>query len=53
MPYFNNSIISGLTEPGGRGALALLVFGRSVNPMSTKRGRLCPQHYYVLPFTDF
>ena len=38
MPYFNNSIISGLTEPGGRGALALLVFGRSVKPRTAVLG---------------
>ena len=24
-------------------------FGRSVNPISTRRGRLCPPHYYWHP----
>ena len=28
-------------------------FGRSVNPISTKGGRLCPPHYYVLATQDF
>ena len=40
--------------PGGAGsAMAPLDFGRSVNRISTRRGRLCPSHYYWHPgFSD-
>ena len=30
---------------GAGGALATLEFGSSVNPIPTRRGRLCPPHY--------
>ena len=42
------SMLHGRTVvPGGaRGAMAPPDFGRSVNPISTRRGRLCPPHYY-------
>ena len=41
----------GLSEPGGLGggALTLIVFGRSVNPIWTRGSRLCPPHSYILP----
>ena len=36
--------------PGGAGgAMAPPDFGRSVNPILTRRGRLCPPHYYCHP----
>ena len=36
--------------PGGAGgAKTPPDFGRSVNPISTRRGRLCPPHYYWHP----
>ena len=34
---------------GAGGAMAPPDFGRSVNPISTRRGRLCPLHYYWHP----
>ena len=42
------SMLHGRTVvPGGaRGAMAPPDFGRSVDPISTRRGRLCPPHYY-------
>ena len=33
------------TEGAGRQLFSLLDFGRSVNPISSKGGRLCPPHY--------
>ena len=34
-----------LSLGGAGGAMAPPVFGRSVNPISTKAGRLCPPYY--------
>ena len=34
---------------GAEGAMAPPDFGRPVNPISTRRGRLCPPHYYRHP----
>ena len=45
--------VSGLSEPGvPGGAIVPPIFGWSVNPISTKGGRLCPPFYY-LPFQIF
>ena len=33
----------------GMSSLGVPDFGRSVNPISTRRGRLCPPHYYWQP----
>ena len=35
----------GVVPGGAGGAMALPDFSRSVNPISTRRGRLCPPHY--------
>ena len=55
-PWFNRiekpkiggaSVTRRSVVPGGaRGAIAPPDFGRSDNPISTRRGRLCPLHYY-------
>ena len=39
----------GVVPGGAGGATALPDFSRSVNPISTRRGRLCPPHYYWHP----
>ena len=35
---------------GGQGGTCPPVFGRSVNPISTKGGTICPPHYYMPPY---
>ena len=42
---FNFSTISDAVREWAGWALAHLEFGRSINPIPTKRGRLCPLHY--------
>ena len=45
-PFSHFMAIAGLSEPGVPGR-APPDFGRSVNPISTRGGRLCPPHYYL------
>ena len=37
---------SGSRREGGGGAIALPIFGRSVNPFPTRGARICPPHSY-------
>ena len=39
----------GVVPGGAGGGMAPPDFGRSVNPISTRRGRLCPPYYYWHP----
>ena len=50
--FFVSEIKRTVGAKGGRVPHHLLggpVFGRSVNSISTRGGRLCPPHYYVPP----
>ena len=42
-------IIRGVARGGAEGARAPPGFGRSVNPIQTRGGRLCPSHYCQPP----
>ena len=46
----NYIVIQGCRPWECRGAMAPPDLGRSVNPISTRRGRLCPPHYYWHPW---
>ena len=41
--------IRGVARGGAEGARAPPEFGRSVNPIQTRGGRLCPPHYCQPP----
>jgi len=43
------TLTRGVARGGAEGARAPPEFGRSVNPIQTRGGRLCPSHYFQPP----